>query len=417
MKPRKAPGRKQTTALLAFSMALTALGIDLMLPAFGAMRRDLGLDPDSTEVAGLVTTYFLGMAVGQLVYGPASDRFGRKPTLYVGYAVYGVAALAAALAPTLGLLLLARFVWGLGAAGPRVITQAVLRDTHQGDEMARAMSMIMAVFILVPVFAPTIGELVSSATSWRWLFVGCSFAAAATSVWALRLPESLHPEHRLELRFGRVARAARAVVSERQTLAYMLAMTLIYGAFTTFLGSSEAIIDETFDQGERFPVIFGFIGCVIGAGMLANARLVRRFSARRVVHTFLFFYLAAGVAFVVLAVATDGRPALWAFLAVLTVLVLGHALLIPNGNSLAMMPMGSIAGTAASIIGATQIAVGALLGAITDQAFDGTVRPMAYGFLGYGTLAFLCVLWGEQGRLFGRCPAMRQDDPAMQTVT
>lgn len=417
MRTAKAPGQKQTTALLALSMALTALGIDLMLPAFGAIRHDLGLDPDSTAVAGIVTTYFLGLALGQLVYGPASDRFGRKPTLYVGYAVYAVAALLAALAPSLGLLLAARFLWGLGAAGPRVITQAVIRDTYEGDAMARAMSMIMAVFILVPVFAPTIGDAVSSATSWRWLFVGCFLACGAMSVWALRLPETLRPEHRLELRLGRIATAAKAVVSERQTLAYMLAMTLLYGAFTTFIGSSEAIIDETFGQADRFPIIFGFIGCVIGAGMLTNARLVSRYSARRVAHTFFFFYLAAAAGFVALALATGGRPELWAFLAVLIVLVLGHALLIPNCNSIAMVPMGSIAGTAASIMGATQIAVGALLGAITDQAFDGTIRPMAYGFLGYGTLAFLCVLWGEGGRLFGRRPALEHDDPALQTLT
>lgn len=417
VRSRPVPGQKQMTALLALSMALTALGIDLMLPAFGEIRADFDLAPDSTAVAGLVTAYFLGLAGGQLVYGPVSDRYGRKPTLYVGYAVYGIGALAAAVAPSLALLLFARFVWGLGAAGPRVITQAVIRDTYEGDAMARAMSMIMAVFVLIPIFAPTIGDAVSSATSWRWLFVACFAAVVGMSFWALRLPETLRPEHRMELRFGRVAKAARVVVSHRQTLAYTLSMTALYGAFTTFIGSSEAIISETFDQGDNFPIIFGGIGVMIGTGMLANARLVSRFSARRVVHTIFFVYLAAGAAFVTLAQATGGRPPLWSFLLIMGFLVMGHALLIPNCNSIAMVPMAAVAGTAASIMGATQIAGGAILGAITDRAFDGTVRPMAYGFLGYGFLAFLLMLWGENGRLFDRPVAADVDDPALQTIT
>ena len=422
LRSRPIPGHKQMTALLALSMALAALGIDLMLPAFGLIREDFGMASDSTAVAGLVTAYFLGLAGGQLFYGPVSDRYGRKPTLYVGYAVYGIGALAAALAPSFVLLLIARFVWGLGAAGPRVVTQAVIRDTYEGDAMARALSMVMAVFVLVPIFAPTLGDLVSSATSWRWLFVGCFAAVVGMSFWALRLPETLKPEHRMELRFGRIAAASRVVVSNRQTLAYTLSMTALYGAFTSFIGSSEAIIGETFGQADRFPIIFGGIGCVIGSAMLVNARIVSHFGARRVVHSTFFAYMVVGAVFVVVALATDGRPPLWAFLLIMACLVSGHALLIPNCNSIAMVPMGAVAGTAASIMGAAQIAGGALLGSITDQAFDGTVRPMAYGFLGYGVLAFLLMLWGEQGRLFDRTRvvAVQEDeveDPAFQTVT
>ena len=398
---RTPPGHKEMTALLALSMALTALGIDLMLPAFGVIREDLGLAEGSTAVAGLVTTYFFGLAVGQLVYGPVADRYGRKPTLYAGYGIYAVGALAAALAPSLGLLLAARFVWGIGAAGPRVVTQAVIRDTYEGDAMARALSTIMAVFVLVPIFAPTLGDLVASATSWRWLFVGCFAAVVAMGIWARRLPETLKPEHRLELRFGRVASAARLVVSNRTTLGYTLSMTALYGAFTTFIGSSENIVDETFGMADSFPYIFGGVGTVIGASMLTNARIVSRFTARRVVHVVFVVYLLVGAVFVAVALATDGRPPLWVWLVIMAGLVSCHALLIPNCNSIAMLPMAAVAGTAASIIGAAQIAVGAVLGGITDQAFDGTIRPMAYGFFGYGVLAFLLLLWGERGRLFG----------------
>jgi DHA1 family bicyclomycin/chloramphenicol resistance-like MFS transporter len=175
---RRRVRRPEFTAVLAFSMALTALGIDLMLPAFGAIRFDLGLAEDSTAIAGLVTAYFLGLAVGQLAYGPIADRFGRRPALYAGYIVYGLAALVTALAPTLPLLLVARFVWGVGAAGPRVVTLAMVRDAFEGEQMSRTMSMIMAVFILVPVVAPTVGAAVAAVSSWRWLCAGRRRAVA-----------------------------------------------------------------------------------------------------------------------------------------------------------------------------------------------------------------------------------------------
>jgi DHA1 family bicyclomycin/chloramphenicol resistance-like MFS transporter len=172
-------------------MALTALGIDLMLPAFGAIRSDLDLPANSTAVAGLVTAYLIGLAVGQLAYGPIADRFGRRPTLFAGYVIYALAALITALAPSLPLLLAARFVWGLGAASPRVVTLAMVRDAFEGEQMARTMSMIMAVFILAPVVAPTVGATVVGFASWRWLFGVCAVAATIMAVWATRLLRGL----------------------------------------------------------------------------------------------------------------------------------------------------------------------------------------------------------------------------------
>ena len=184
METRRGPGRLELTGLLAWSMALSALGIDLILPAFTHMRADLGLEPDSTALAGLITAYFFGLAGGQLLYGPVSDRYGRRPALYAGLLVYAIGALAGALAPNLALLYVARFVWGLGAAGPRVVTQAVIRDTYEGDAMAKAMSLVMAVFLLVPIVAPSIGAAAVEAGSWRWIFLGCVGASLVIAVWA-----------------------------------------------------------------------------------------------------------------------------------------------------------------------------------------------------------------------------------------
>ena len=397
---RRRVRRPEFTAILAFSMALTALGIDLMLPAFGQIRTDLGLPSDSTAVAGLITAYFLGLAIGQLGYGPLADRFGRRPVLFAGYVVYGLAALVTALAPSLTLLLVARFVWGLGAAAPRVVTLAMVRDAFEGEQMSRTMSMIMAVFILVPVVAPTLGAAVVSVVSWRWLFAICTVVAMAMLAWAVRMPETLRTEHRMPLRFDRIAGAARVVVSNRQAVAYGLAMTALYGVFTSYLASAEIIFGDTFGRPDIFPYLFGGVAAAMGVAMLANAWIVERVGTRRLGHIVLLTYVVMAGGLVALAVSTGGRPPLAAFVVGLAAMLSAHALLIPNFNTIAMDPMAEVAGTASSVIGAVQVAVGALLGSQLDRAFDGTVRPISYGFLGYGVLALALVLWAEHGRLF-----------------
>lgn len=410
-------GRIEFTAFLAMSMALAALGIDLMLPAFGAIREDLGLPAGSTATGGLVTAYFLGLAIGQIVYGPLADRFGRRPTLLIGYAVYGVGALASTLAPSLSILLVARFVWGLGAAGPRVVALAVIRDSFEGERMALAMSFVMAVFILVPVISPTIGAGIAALTHWRWIFGLSVVAVVGMSIWALRLPETLAVEHRIELRLGRLARAARYVVTERRTVGYTLALTALYAGFTSYLASAELVFGETLGQAARFPLLFGALAAVMGVGMLANARLVGRLGLRRLAHGVLVIYLLAAVGLVATALATAGRPPLWLFMAGMGAMLAAHAVLIPNFNTIAMQPMAPVAGTAAAIIGSVQIAGGSLLGALLDRAFDGTITPLALGFLGYGLLAAVLVVWAERGALFGPPSPAAVATPSPVTTT
>ncbi len=405
-------GRTELTVLLAMATALTALGIDLMLPSFTAIRADLGLPVGSTQTSGLVTTYFLGLAGGQLVYGPLADRFGRRPMLFAGFAIYGAAAIGAALAPSLGWLLFARVVWGFGAAGPRVVVFAIVRDVYDGDRMARAMSTIMAVFILVPVFAPSLGAVVAEATSWRWLLGSCFVVAAALALWARRLPETLADEFRLPLSPGRVAIAARAVVRTRSTVGYTLGMTAFFGAFTAYLGSAELIFGTTFGLSSWFPVLFGVSAAAMGVTAFTNGRVVERVGAHRVASRALAAYLTVATVLFVVALMTAGRPPAWLFLVLIVPLLCSHALTIPNANTLAMQPMKAIAGTAAALIGATQIAGGALLGALLDRAFDGTILPLASGFLGLGILGAVLIRLGERARLSELAAAADGLDPA-----
>lgn len=397
--PRRSIGRIEVTALLAMSMALGALGIDLMLPAFDAMRADLGLAADSTAIAGTVTAYFLGLALGTFLYGPLADRYGRRRALFVSYAIYGAGATASALSPSLGVLLVMRLLWGLGAAGSRVIALAIIRDAYDGEEMSRAMSHVFAVFVLVPIVAPSLGAGILAVSSWRWVFGFCVVCAVGMALWTLRLPETLHAEYRLEARLSRLLEAGGAVLSNRVAVGYALAMTALYAVFIGYLGSSEIIFDEVFDQGANFPFIFGGLAAVMGVAMLVNARVVRSLGTRRLAHRALLVYLAAALAFTTYAAATGGRPPLGLFLLGLATMFASHALLIPNLNTIAMQPMARVAGTASSIMGAAQLGLGALLGSFIDRAFDGTVLPLVLGFAGYGALALGLVLWAEGGRL------------------
>lgn len=401
---RRPPGRVELVGILAFTMSLPALGVDLLLPAFGDIRSSLSLPADSTAVSGLITAYFVGLAVGQLVAGPVADRFGRRPVLYGGLAAYAAAAVATALAPTLELLLVTRLLWGTAAGAPRIVTVAMVRDRFEGEQMSRVMSLIMAVFILVPVITPSLGAGFLLVAPWRLLLLAPAVAAAGVAGWAVRLEETLHPEHRLPLRWSRIGRAAREVVTTRQTVGYMLAMTSLYGSFTSYLGSSELIISDVFGQPTAFPVIFGALASVMGMAMVVNARIVERVGTRRLAHTMQLVGIAVAAVLVVATAVSGGRPPDVVALVCVAGLLASQGLLIPNYNAIAMQPMGAVAGTASSVIGAVQIAVGAAVGAVIDASFDGTALPLSIGFLGCGLVALGFVLWAEHGRLFQALP-------------
>lgn len=394
---RRTAGDREFIALLAMATALGALGVAILLPALAEIRAELGLPPDSTAVAGLVSAYFIGLASGQIVFGPISDRIGRRRTLFLGFGVYIVGALAATMSTSLTLLLASRLVWGLGGSVGRVVTMAAIRDTHSGEQMSRAMSLIMAVFLLVPVVAPLLGAGIVAIASWRWVFGVCVIAAIAMSLWALRLPETLPPERRLELRFGRIVTAARYVLSDRRAVGYTLAMTVLFGAFMSYLASSEIIIDQAFGRPGAFPFVFAGLAIVMGVGMTTNARIVERTGTRTVSNRALLLYVGCALALVAVAIPSGGRPPLWLFLVGMSLLLIAHALIIPNYNSIAMTNMAPVAGTASAVIGSTQMAGGAALGALVDQSFDGTVLPLWSAFAVFGIVALGIVLVVERG--------------------
>jgi DHA1 family bicyclomycin/chloramphenicol resistance-like MFS transporter len=273
---------------------------------------------------------------------------------------------------------------------------AVVRDRFDGDQMSQVMSSLMAVFILVPIAAPSLGAGVVAVASWQWLFIVCMLFALAVGAWTWRLPETLRPEHRMELSAGRIAAAARAVAAERRSVGYLVAVTFLMGVFVAYLSGFESVIAQAYDRASDFPLIFGGLAAVMGVTMLANRRLVIRYGAVNVTLTTLALYVVLAVPFVILAAATGGRPPFVLFLIGMAVMLSCHAVLLPNLNSIALEPMAGIAGTAASVIGSAQTAGGALLGGILMATFDGTARPLVYGFLVFAVLAGAAAWWTER---------------------
>jgi len=391
--------RIEFTMMISMMMASTALSIDLMLPAFGAMRADLGLPADSSQIGVVVTAFFLGFAVFQLLFGPIADRFGRKVTLYAGLVLYVGGALASALAPSLGWLVAARLVWGIGSASPRVVSLSVVRDLFAGEAMARAMSFIMAVFVLVPVFAPSLGAAILRLGSWRLLFVVVAAAGVGLGLWTLRLPETLDPAHRLPFAPRDILDAARTVMTTRVTIGYTVAMAFAFGAFMSYLSTTQLIVSVVYDRGAIFPLVFGGTALLMGAMMLANAWFVRRLGMARVVRTALGAFVALSGALALLAASHGGIPPFGAFVLLLAATLGAYSLLLPNLNALAMEPMGDIAGMAAAIIGAVSTTGAAVLGFLLDRTFDGTVLPFSAGFLLYGVTALAIAAWAGRRRV------------------
>jgi DHA1 family bicyclomycin/chloramphenicol resistance-like MFS transporter len=382
---------------LAMSMALTALGIDLLLPAFPAMRADLGLPAGSTAITGVVTTFFVGLALGQIVMGTVSDSVGRRPVLVVGVLLYVVGAVLAAFAPSLPLLLAARFIWGIGAAAGRVLAMAIIRDRFAGGAMARMLSLVMAVFVIVPVIAPSIGAVALRFMEWR-LLIGLNVivALAVLAMILVRLEETLPIERRRPLRFRLVATAVRRIATDPRSGPTVLAQAVLFGAFASYLTTSEVIIGDVFGRPAAFPLVFGAIALLAGTGSLVNGRLVERIGVPRMVRTALATYLVGAAALVLLAQRTGGRPPMLAWLAILVVVIVSHATLIPNLTSLAMAPMGDIAGIASAVVGSVLIGGGGLLGSAFDRTFDGTVTPLSLAFLGCGATVLVLVGLGER---------------------
>lgn len=391
--------RPQFIAIVASLMALNALAIDVVLPGLPAMAAQLNA-ASANEQQLVIGVYMISMGVGMLFYGPISDRFGRRAPLFFGIVLYVVAALSAILAPSFATLLLLRAAQGLGAAATRVVATAAVRDNYSGRDMAQVMSLVMMVFMVVPIIAPLMGQAVLLVLPWEGIFLFMAAVAGTVGVIAFfKLPESLPIEQRRPLTPKAIVGGFWIVFTNPSAMFYGFAGTVMFGALFAFVSTSEQIYRTAFGVGEWFGVAFAVNGIMLAAANFLNSRVVQQLGMRRVAHTAMFAYTALGIALVVIS-HTVGMS-LWAWLPLIALTLFMFGLCGANFNSLAMEPLGRVAGTAASVFGFLQTAGGAAVGTFIGLHFDGTVRPIAVGFLCCGVATIAMVLIAERGRLFG----------------
>lgn len=399
--PRRAPPSfGEFVALIGLMTGITAFSIDNLLPSFPLVEASFHIaEPNRLQL--LITVYMVGFAAMQLLYGPLSDIVGRRPAALAGLAVYAAGCLLAAVAPSFEVLLLARAVQGMGAAAPRVLAIAIVRDRFEGRDMARVMSLTMMVFIIVPVLAPGLGALILLFGGWHLIFISMLLLALVVVAWfGARMPETLHPEYRVPFSTRRIVEGFRLTLASRVSVGYATAVALMLGCIMAYVGSAEQIFEgDVYKLGPLFPVAFGGVAVMMGAGSLLNARLVRRVGMRRISHAGLLGLVAISALHLALALATSGRPPLVLFGAVLGLSQFLISLTLPNFNAMAMEPLGAVAGTASSLIGFYTTLTGALLGMAIGQAFRGSVVPLALGYLILSVLCVIVLLWTERGRL------------------
>ena len=376
----------------------TAMGVDMMLPALGDIRSSFGLPQDDTVVSWSVTGYILGMGFAQVIFGTLSDRFGRKTTLYAGLALYILGAIGSALSTSLTVLLINRLIWGIGAAAPRSLSVAIVRDTYSGDRMARVLTLIMAVFLIGPIVGPSVGELLLLSGTWRWVFGWGAMFACLLTLWTLRLGETLDPANRRSLSAKRIFEALRIIRRDRQAVFFGLAMTLEYGAFIAFLASSELLFSDVYDRGGQFALLFGVGAALMAISAINSARAIRILGARKVLGGTAVSYIVLAAALASTSAAGDGAPSFWLWFALLSLINALHVVITPICNSLAMLDMGELAGTASAIIGSVSMGVGSLLAAIPNSLSRGSVTPLSLSYLIYGALAVACIFWGLRGK-------------------
>ena len=365
-------------ALVAMMFATIAFSIDAMLPALPEIGAALS-PQDANRAQLVITSFVLGMGVGTLFTGPLSDTFGRRPVILGGAALYIAAALVAAQAQSLEVLLAARVVMGLGAAGPRVVALAIIRDLYAGRGMAQLMSFVMIVFSLVPAIAPTLGAGIIALSSWRVIFLAFVVFAIAFSIWMmLRLPETLDPAQRRPFRFSAIRAATAEMFAHPVVRLSILVQSLSFGMLFSMLSTTQPIFDVTFGRNDSFPYWFGAIAVVAASASYVNARLVVRLGMRVLVTWMLAAQLGISALMVLAWVGgVSGSAAFALFVFWQTSVFFQAGMTIGNLNAIAMEPMGHIAGLAASIIGSVATVAAVVLAAPVGLMFDGTPLPLA----------------------------------------
>jgi DHA1 family bicyclomycin/chloramphenicol resistance-like MFS transporter len=375
-----APGFAEFIALTAVMMSLVALSIDTMLPALSAIGKDLGVTGKNTSQL-IISIFFLGMAAGQLFYGPISDSSGRKPAIYLGYGLFIAGCLLSLAASNFSVMLAGRFLQGFGTAGPRIVSIAIVRDRYEGSSMARVMSFVMTIFILVPIVAPALGQGIVMLSGWRTIF-GTFLALALLSLtwFAFRQPETLKPQNRIPCSLKRMTATIRMILENRSALGYTVTAGLVSGFFLGYLNSAQQIFQAEYALGERFPLYFAALALSIGGASFFNARLLLHHTMQSLSKRALLTISGMSASFLLLILLQASHPPLWQLMLYLFLTFFSTGILFGNLNALAMETLGSIADIGAGIVGSLSTFISLIVGTAIGLSYNGTVLPLTTGF-------------------------------------
>lgn len=406
----KRPGAREMTVMLAALMGLNSFAIDAMIPALPAIGRSLHVLNENDRQL-VVVAYFVGFASTQLVWGPLADRFGRKPILTAGISLYGLFALLCAFSGSFPLLIASRFAMGASAAVTRVLVVAMVRDLFEREAMARVMSLVFMVFMLMPVLAPNIGVAILLVGPWQAIFGALALYALTMLLWSgVRLPETLHAEYRRSLNWRDMARAIVETVSEPQSRGYTIAMTISFGGLVAYIASIQQIVSEAFHEPRLIGLVFAAIAAPMAVASWTNSRVVGRYGLRRVGHSATVAFTA--IALIHVGVALAGFESLAMFILLQSLTMCAFAFTSSNLSTLAMEHMAPIAGTASSVQGMIGTIGGAVLGYVIGREFDGTVLPYLIGTAACAAGGLVALLLTEPRRLFASIDA----DPMERTA-
>lgn len=391
-------GYKEFIIMIAALMATNAIAIDIMLPAMNDISHSLNMTGINDQHY-IIFSYLVGFGISQLIFGPISDRFGRRKPIIAGLVFYSITSAACAFAPSFSALLILRAIQGVGASATRVLTVSIVRDIYSGRQMAEVMSIVMMVFMIIPVIAPAVGQTIMIIGHWQLIFIFMGVSGLLIGTWVyFRLPETLYEQR--SLAFSSIGKNLWTVISNRIALCYTLAVSLIVGSLFCALNTAQQIYDGIYNLGTWFPAAFALVATFQAFSAFLNSRFVGRFGMRTISHGLLLVFCVASLIWFVSSMLAGGSVPFIYFMILFIIIMFSFGGLGANFNALAMEPLGKIAGTASSVFGFLQTTIGAGIGFVIAQQFNGTTIPVAGGFFILGAGALILVLIAEKGRLF-----------------
>jgi len=379
-------------ALMAALMSVTALAIDALLPALDIIAFDLGILLQADNQL-LVTMIFIGLGLGPLLFGPLSDSIGRKPSVYIGFFVFLMASVVCIQATSLELMILGRILQGIGLSAPRTICIAIIRDLYHGDYMARIMSFVTILFLLIPIVAPAMGKFILDNGNWKGIFYVQGAIGILVTIWFwIRQKETLAQTKRIPFKFNRIIRGAKQTLSHTRSIGFTLISGLIVGSFLVYLSASQHIFQQQYGLKEEFPYIFAGIAIAIGVAILLNGSFVVKYGMEKLVTLSLVGYFLVSILYIIIFFNTP-TPHIVYLLIFFALQFFFIGFLFGNIRALAMEPVGHIAGIAAAITGFISTMMAVPISTLIGRFVAASTLPLFIGFACCSGISLLILVY------------------------